>query len=128
MSNQNKTPRKALRSYGGQAVLEGVMMRGANRVAIAVRNPKGEIVVHEEQLNPLIYQGPISQMPFVRGLLTLWDALGIGMRALMWSADVSLGTEKPVFQGNPAMTVMSLGMSAGMVFVGPTVGSGILHR
>src|SRR5262245_63894107 len=89
MSNQGtgKIPRKTLRSYGGQAVIEGVMMRGANRVAVAVRNPNGEIVVHEEQLNSWIYQGPISKMPFVRGLLTLWDALGIGMRALMWSAD-----------------------------------------
>jgi uncharacterized protein YqhQ len=104
------------------------MMRGANRVAVAVRNPKGEIIVHEEQLNPWIYQGPISQMPFVRGLLTLWDALGIGIRALMWSADVSIGADKPVFQGNPAMTVMSLGMSTGMVFVGPALGSGLLRR
>jgi uncharacterized protein YqhQ len=128
MSNQNRTPQKSLRSYGGQAVLEGVMMRGANRVAVAVRNPKGEIVVHEEELNPWIYQGPISRMPFVRGLLMLWDALGIGMRALMWSADVAMGNEKPVFQGNPAMTVVSLSMSAGMVFVGPALGSGILHR
>jgi uncharacterized protein YqhQ len=130
MSNQGtgKIPRKSLRSYGGQAVIEGVMMRGANRVAVAVRNPKGEIVVHEEQLNPWIYQGPISQMPFVRGLLTLWDALGIGMRALMWSADVSVGAEKPIFEGNPAMAVVSLSMSAALVFVGPAVGSGILHR
>ncbi len=130
MSNQSAeiTPRKRLRSYGGQAVLEGVMMRGANRVAVAVRNPRGEIVVHEEKLNPWLYQGPISQIPFMRGLLTLWDALGIGMRALMWSADVAVGTENPLFEGNPAMAAASLSMSAGLVFVGPAVSSGVLQR
>ncbi len=130
MSNQDagRTEQTRLPSYGGQAVIEGVMMRGANRVAVAVRNPKGEIVVHEEELNPWIYQGPISQLPFVRGLLTLWDALGIGIRALMWSADVSLGAEKPVFQGNPAMTAVSLSMSAGLVFVTPALTSGGLER
>ncbi len=114
--------------YGGQAVIEGVMMRGAHRVAVAVRNPKGEIVVHEERLDPRVYQGPISRLLFLRGLLTLWDALGIGMRALMWSADVAMGTDKPVFEGSPVMAAVSLSLSAGMVFVTPALTSNWVER
>lgn len=79
--------------YGGQAVIEGVMMRGRQRVAVAVRNPQNEIVVHEEPLPPRIYQSWASRTPFVRGLVLLWDALGLGTKALMWSADVALDEE-----------------------------------
>src|SRR6185295_9698998 len=81
-------------SYGGQAVIEGVMMRGAHTAAIAVRDPKGQIVVHEQALNATLYRGRISKTPFVRGVVGLWDALGLGTRALMWAADVALGEEE----------------------------------
>ncbi|HLA43120.1 MAG TPA: hypothetical protein VJZ27_06775, partial [Aggregatilineales bacterium] len=77
-------------SYGGQAVIEGVMMRGANRAAIAARDPNGKIHIKEIPLNPTLYKGRISRTPFVRGLIGLWDALGLGTRALLWSADVAL--------------------------------------
>ncbi|HEY76358.1 MAG TPA: DUF1385 domain-containing protein [Thermoflexia bacterium] len=81
-------------NYGGQAVIEGVMVRGGSRMAVAVRAPSGEIVVHTEPLNPALYQGPISRIPFLRGLTMLWDALGLGLKALMWSADVAVGEEE----------------------------------
>ncbi|MCH8314982.1 MAG: DUF1385 domain-containing protein, partial [Planctomycetes bacterium] len=78
--------------YGGQAVIEGVMMRGRRGMAVAVRTPEGDIKVHTEALNSL-YSGRIARIPFVRGLLGLWDALGLGMRTLTWSADVAAGDE-----------------------------------
>lgn len=81
-------------NYGGQAIIEGVMMRGAHIAAIAVRNPAGEIVVHEQPLNKLVYRGWVSKIPFVRGLIGLWDALVLGTRALMWSANVALEEEE----------------------------------
>jgi uncharacterized protein YqhQ len=81
-------------SYGGQAVIEGVMMRGAHIAAIAVRNPKGEIVIHEQALNAALYRGRIAKTPFVRGLVGLWDALGLGTRALLWSADIAIDEEE----------------------------------
>src|SRR5215470_15132627 len=81
-------------SYGGQAVIEGVMMRGAHNAAIAVRDPKGQIVVHEQPLNATLYRGNIAKTPFVRGIVGLWDALGLGTRALMWAADIALGEEE----------------------------------
>ncbi|MEZ4634582.1 MAG: hypothetical protein R2856_06335 [Caldilineaceae bacterium] len=61
--------------YGGQAVIEGVMMRGRKSMAVAVRNPQGEIVLHEETLTAKIYTSKWGQWPFVRGLALLWDAL-----------------------------------------------------
>jgi len=85
--------------YGGQAVIEGVMMRGQRRVAIAVRNPDGEIVVHEEPLPEKIYRSGWSRLPFLRGLVLLWDALILGTKALMWSADVAVGEDEEEAQG-----------------------------
>ncbi len=76
--------------YGGQAVIEGVMMRGQKEVAIAVRTPDGSIEVHREPLTGALYTRPWGKWPFVRGLVVLWDALVLGTRALMWSADVAV--------------------------------------
>ena len=94
-------------SYGGQAVIEGVMMRGKNAVAIAMRNPEGEIVVHVEKLAK-IYKSRIAKMPFLRGLVLLWDALGLGMRALTISANIQSGEDEKL--EGPAL-YLSLGFS-----------------
>ncbi|MFK7801536.1 MAG: DUF1385 domain-containing protein [Anaerolineae bacterium] len=88
MENPNEKP-----LYGGQAVMEGVMMRGKNAYAVAVRDPENRIVVHTQPLNPAIYNSFISRTPFLRGITMLWDALGIGMKALMFSADVAIPEE-----------------------------------
>src|SRR4051794_8523967 len=109
MTNNDSRPEPRLGgvAYGGQALIEGVMMRGRHKVAVAVRSPKGNIVVYEQSLNPAIYRGAISELPFVRGLVMLWDSLGIGMRALMWSAEVAMGNEHAQFD-----TPLDLGMVA----------------
>ncbi len=78
------------------------MMRGRKAMAVAVRNQQGEVVLHEEPLTAKIYTSKWGQWPFVRGLSLLWDALGLGMRALFWSAEVSSqeeGQEKIEFSG-----------------------------
>lgn len=80
-------------SYGGQAVIEGVMMRGRNAFAIAMRAPDGNIVVHKEDL-AAVYRSRISKTPFLRGVILLWDALGLGMRALTLSANTQTGEDE----------------------------------
>ncbi len=99
MTEQSKTERPTLGwSYGGQAVLEGVMMRGAYKMAVAVRRPdNGEIVIKEKPVSKL-YRGPISKIPFLRGIPMLWDALGLGMEALFFSAEVVEKAENPDFE------------------------------
>ena len=102
-------------TYGGQAIIEGVMMRGSKSVAVAVRDPSGQIVVQREPLNAFIYQGPISKIPVLRGLTSLWDALVLGIRALMRSADVALGEEEGVeFSGPVAWGTMALSLALGV--------------
>jgi len=93
--------------YGGQAVIEGVMMRGSQSMAIAMRAPTQEIVVHCEPLSA-VYRSKIMQTPFVRGLIGLWDALGLGMRALTISANLQ-AKEDEKLEG-PAL-YLSLGLS-----------------
>ena len=112
-------------NYGGQAVIEGVMMRGRKQMAVAVRAPDGQIVVHEEPLTAAIYTKKWGQWPFIRGLGMLWDALGLGMRALIWSADVAVkeeGQEEVKFAGPVAWTTIaiSLAFSVALFFLLPT--------
>ncbi len=115
--------------YGGQAVIEGVMMRGRKGMAVAVRNPQGKIILHQEPLTARIYTSKWGQWPFVRGLAMLWDALGLGMRALLWSADVAMqeeGQEQPAeFSGPVAWTTIatSLAFAIGLFFLLPTFAS-----
>lgn len=123
--------------YGGQAVIEGVMMRGQKRVAVAVRNPEGEIIIHEEPLPPKIYQSKVARTPFVRGLVLLWDALVLGTRALMWSADVALEEENEEeeegqtvgFSGPVAWATIafSLAFGVGLFILLPTAVSYLLE-
>ena len=100
--------------YGGQAVIEGVMMRGQAHMAIAVRQPDGEIATHTEPLPPRIYRSRWSRVPFLRGLVFLWDALVLGMRALMYSADVAMGEEDVHFQGPVAWGTIALSFALAM--------------
>ncbi|HLV43947.1 MAG TPA: DUF1385 domain-containing protein [Aggregatilineales bacterium] len=116
-------------NYGGQAVIEGVMMRGSRHVAVAVRNPEGEIVVHEQDINSSLYNGFWSKVPFVRGLGLLWDSLGLGMRALTFSADVAVGDEAE-FSGPMAWgtIALSLAISVALFFLTPAAAADGLHR
>jgi uncharacterized protein YqhQ len=79
---------------GGQAVMEGVMMRSPHSYCVAVRKPDGEIVTHESPLARLSDRYPIFKLPVFRGLGTLGSAMWLGMKALKFSADCALGTDK----------------------------------
>jgi uncharacterized protein YqhQ len=118
-------------SYGGQAVMEGVMMRGAYNMAVAVRDPKGQIVIHEQPINAALYRGRISKIPFIRGLTMLWDSLGLGTRALMWSADIALGEEEDVSFNGPlgiGTLVVALAFGIGLFFLLPAAVSNLIEN
>lgn len=106
-------------TYGGQAVIEGVMMRGSHSVAIAMRAPNQEIVVYNEPLGK-IYRSRIAKIPFLRGLIILWDALGLGMRALTISANTQTGEDEKLEGPMLYMTVgISLVIGIGLFFLAP---------
>src|SRR5579885_2446751 len=80
---------------GGQAVLEGVMMRSPHAWAISVRQPSGKIVSHSEPLERLSEKHKWMGWPIVRGVITLGHAMGLGFRALRFSANVALDELQP---------------------------------
>ena len=121
--------------YGGQAVLEGVMMRGHRHVAVAVRHPKGHIVTCAETLPQRFYGGFMRKIPLLRGMVMLWDALTLGNRALSFSAQVA--EDEEIGEGEPdnlppgssvrPNMLMSLTIGIGLFFVAPTLIAGPLY-
>ncbi len=102
-------------------------MRGSRTMAIALRYPEGHIGVETEPLNEMLYSGPISRIPFLRGLVMLWDALGLGMKALMMSADVAAG-EEVSFSGPVSWgaSLLGIGLGVGLFMVLPSFLVGLL--
>jgi uncharacterized protein YqhQ len=116
--------RKGSFSYGGQAVIEGVMMRGKRMMAVAVRRPDGTI---QTDIKPLsgIYQSRITKVPVLRGVLLLWDTLGLGWQSLEFSAQAQ--GEKPISRGEWIWTVLfALAILLGVFFLLPAaIGQGM---
>ncbi|MEE8582809.1 MAG: DUF1385 domain-containing protein, partial [Dehalococcoidales bacterium] len=83
--------------YGGQAVIEGVMMRGERITATVVRHPNGQLVTQTRPL-PSLYTGGMRKTPLVRGVTMLMETMVLGIRSLLFSANVALeedGEEEP---------------------------------
>jgi uncharacterized protein YqhQ len=87
--------------YGGQAVIEGVMMRGRTSAAVAIRRPDNSLYLYEEALNPRLYQNPLFRLPFLRGMLLLWEMLVLGTRMMTLSANVAAGAIDPNTPSSP---------------------------
>jgi uncharacterized protein YqhQ len=106
-------------NYGGQALIEGVMMRGRKSCAVALRAPDGKIVTKIEPLSG-IYKTRIAKIPFLRGLVMLWDSLGLGLRALTDSANLQSGEDEKL--EGPAL-YLTLGLTfliaIGIFFLAP---------
>jgi len=81
-------------NIGGQAVIEGVMMRAPRSVAIAVRRPSGEIVVKRDMVVPLSERYPVVKLPIVRGAVALFSSLITGIKALNFSANEALAEDE----------------------------------
>ena len=117
-----KTEKLRLPTYGGQALIEGVLMRGSKYLAAAYRKPDGEIIVETEELGK-IYQSPLKKVPFLRGLIILWDALGLGTKYLTKSANFQTEDEKEKIEG-PALyltLIISLAVAMGLFFLTPAL-------
>ena len=111
-------------TYGGQAVLEGVMIRGQRHVSIAVRRPDGSIAYQCKPLSPF-FIGRLRRMPLVRGIIVLIETLILGMRALSYSANVGLEAEgQELGKGAMAgMMVVALLFAVGLFFLVPLLAS-----
>ena len=122
MSDATPTPP----SYGGQAVVEGVMIRGARSMAVAVRTPDGGIAVRSEPLSRL-YTGVLRQAPLMRGVVALWETLALGVRTLTWSAAVAAGEvdergeARPLGVAGWAALVFIMLVALAVFFAGPVL-------
>jgi uncharacterized protein YqhQ len=108
-----------LPSYGGQALIEGVLMRGSHYLAAAFRAPSGEIIVQTEKLGGL-YTSKLTKIPFLRGLIVLWDAIGLGTKYLTVSANIQTGEDEKI--EGPAMTltiIFSFVIAIALFFLAP---------
>ena len=114
--------------YGGQAVLEGVMIRGRRLVAVAVRRPRGDIALRVETLGG-VYSARLRRIPLLRGLIVLWETLALGTRALIFSSNVALEEEEGEVSG-PMLWVtvgVALAFVIALIFVGPVLATGLLE-
>ncbi|MEN6555580.1 MAG: DUF1385 domain-containing protein [Anaerolineaceae bacterium] len=121
-------PELKMPSYGGQAVIEGVMMRGKKAVAMAVRSPQGGIVMFDEQL-PALYRSIWFKTPFVRGVLSLWDSLELGMRYLTKAANVQTGEDEKIEGAALFFTVLAAVLvGIGLFFLLPALAAGWVDK
>lgn len=110
--------------YGGQAVIEGVMMRGKENLAIAVRNTEDDIILHTESVNSVTDKFSILGKPFIRGVVSLFESLIVGMRALSFSANQALEEEEEELTNlEMAITIgVALGLAILLFVVLPATG------
>lgn len=108
-------------SIGGQAVIEGVMMRSPQWLATAVRKPSGEIVYKKTKISS--NRGKLAKIPFVRGAVSLFDALVMGIKELTFSANQSEAEEEEKITQKEAVmtTVVSLALGIGLFVVIPSL-------
>ena len=113
------------------------MMRGRRAVAVAVRQPGGGMLVHEELLAPRLYQNRLFRLPLLRGVLLLWDMLVLGTRMMAFAANVAAGqitgedgeTSSALSKGTLAITlIISLAFAVGIFFIGPLALVGLAQR
>ncbi|MEP7158712.1 MAG: DUF1385 domain-containing protein [Chloroflexota bacterium] len=107
--------------FGGQALLEGVLMRGRGAIGVALRHPDGSIVATREQLNSILHRNRFARAPFFRGLVLLYETLVIGTRWLMRSGSVQVeGEGQEMGRGTIAITlIFTLGLAIGLFVLLP---------
>lgn len=123
------TDKLKLPAYGGQALIEGVLMRGSHYLAAAMRAPSGEIIIQKEELKG-IYRSKIFKLPFLRGIISMWDAIGLGTKYLTLSANVQTGEEEEKIEG-PVLAgtfVLSFVIAIGLFFLAPAALAHLFER
>ncbi|MFZ5813720.1 MAG: DUF1385 domain-containing protein [Bacillota bacterium] len=109
-------------TYGGQAVIEGVMMRGPKRMAIAVRRPDGEIAIHQEEVKSVLQRYPVLRLPILRGMVALVETMSTGISALMYSASQAMPDEEQLTKKEMTLTTIAgFAIAIGIFVVGPTL-------
>jgi len=116
-------------SVGGQAVIEGVMMRAPEAWAVAVRRPDGVIEAKRNELPGIVSRSKWAKMPFLRGIFVLAESLTLGFRALSWSAEKAGDEEEQISRTQVIWTmVLAAVLAIGLFVLVPVLAAGFLKR
>jgi uncharacterized protein YqhQ len=110
-------------AYGGQALMEGVLMRGKDAIGVAVRGPDGRIFSAQEPLNSVLHRNRFARAPFFRGVVVLYETLVIGTRWLMRSGSIAAAGEGVAMgKGTLALTLLfTMGLAIGLFVLLPLI-------
>lgn len=116
--------------FGGQALLEGVLMRGRNAIGVAMRHPDGSIVAASEPLNSILHRNRFARAPFFRGVIVLYETLVIGTRWLMRAGNVqAAGSGQELGRTAIAATLLvTVGLAVGLFVLAPLFLAGVTTR
>ncbi|MEA2508391.1 MAG: hypothetical protein QOG21_473 [Actinomycetota bacterium] len=130
MAQASGSPARTDHLYGGQAVPEGVMMRGADHWAVAVRQPTGAIYVESHAIDSVTKRHPVLRKPFLRGIIVLGQSLAIGVKALLVASNESTGSEDKLSSKQMGITLaVAMALFVGIFLVGPAALFGwVQHR
>lgn len=108
-------------SYGGQAVIEGVMMRGPRHMVLSVRGPDGKVVSLIRPLDSLAHRSKLARLPIIRGAVSLWESLSLGIQMLMKSAEIAAPEEEQPSERDLSLAVLfALVVGIGLFIAIPT--------
>ena len=129
MADEAASPTAPAHLYGGQAVVEGVMMRGARHWAVAVRRPAGDVHVESHQIESVADRHPILRKPGLRGVIVLGQSLAIGVRALMIAANQSVEDEEQLTKRQVGVSLaIAMIFFIAIFILGPTLAFAWVER
>ena len=109
---------------GGQAIMEGVLMRSPNFWGMAVRTPSGDMDLRAERFRSVTRRSKLFRLPIIRGALSLGETLWLGMKALTISTNIALGEEQELSKKEIAGTlIFALALGFGLFLVAPVLGT-----
>jgi uncharacterized protein YqhQ len=129
MADEAASPTAPAHLYGGQAVVEGVMMRGARHWAVAVRRPAGDVHVESHHIESVADRHPILRKPGLRGVIVLGQSLAIGVRALMIAANQSVEDEEQLTKRQVGVSLaIAMIFFIAIFILGPTLAFAWVER
>lgn len=106
-------------AFGGQALIEGVMIRSRTHLVMCVRQPNNEILTHTEKINPISERYKLLGLPFLRGIIALFETLYLDVKGIYFSANAVLGEEEKFTYKEFAIVVVMTILLASFFFIVP---------
>jgi len=117
MSSSERTVDEPSLAFGGQALIEGVMMRSGTHMVTCIRRQKDDIVLHSEEVNSLCRKHRVLGLPFLRGVILLFETMYYGMKSVFHSANVALGEEDEIFTWREYLIVILMVLAMSSFFI-----------